>query len=202
CRHLHWRDDRQASRPRGRLTAHRLRHLRGEHGGGAPPPRRGGGGPPPRGGAAGPPPPPPRRGGAPRRRARPTGPRLLRRRGRGRGRFFWCRVGGAPRGGPPHAAQARGLHAAGPRLSRRHVLSDPITLDDVRAAQARLKGLVAATPCPYSETLSRLTGTRVFVKLENLQMTGSFKERGATNELLLLCDAVRRRGVVAARAGN
>jgi len=81
-------------------------------------------------------------------------------------------------------------------------LSDPITLDDVRAAQARLKGLVAATPCPYSETLSRLTGTRVFVKLENLQMTGSFKERGAANVLLLLSDAERRRGVVAASAGN
>ena len=81
-------------------------------------------------------------------------------------------------------------------------MSDPVTLDDVRAAQARLKGLIAATPCPYSETLSRLTGTRVFVKLENLQMTGSFKERGAANVLLLLSDAERRRGVVAASAGN
>jgi len=81
-------------------------------------------------------------------------------------------------------------------------LRDPVTLDDVRAAQARLKGLIAATPCPYSETLSRLTGTRVFVKLENLQMTGSFKERGAANVLLLLSDAERRRGVVAASAGN
>ena len=81
-------------------------------------------------------------------------------------------------------------------------MSDPVTLDDVRAAQARLKGLIAATPCPYSETLSRQTGTRVFVKLENLQMTGSFKERGAANVLLLLSDAERRRGVVAASAGN
>ena len=81
-------------------------------------------------------------------------------------------------------------------------MSDPVTLDDVRAAQARLKGLIAATPCPHSETLSRLTGTRVFVKLENLQMTGSFKERGAANVLLLLSDAERRRGVVAASAGN
>ena len=81
-------------------------------------------------------------------------------------------------------------------------MSDLVTLDDLRAAQARLKGLIAATPCPYSETLSRLTGTRVFVKLENLQMTGSFKERGAANVLLLLGDAERRRGVVAASAGN
>ena len=81
-------------------------------------------------------------------------------------------------------------------------MSDPVTLDDVRAAQARLKGLIAATPCPYSETLSRLTGSRVFVKLENLQMTGSFKERGAANVLLVLGEAERRRGVVAASAGN
>jgi len=81
-------------------------------------------------------------------------------------------------------------------------LSDPVTFDDVRAAQARLKGLVAVTPCPYSETLSQLTGSRVFVKLENLQMTGSFKERGAANVLLMLDDAERRRGVVTASAGN
>ena len=77
-----------------------------------------------------------------------------------------------------------------------------VTLDDVRAAQARLKGLIAVTPCPYSETLSVLTGSRVFVKLENLQMTGSFKERGAANVLLALSDGERRRGVVAASAGN
>ena len=81
-------------------------------------------------------------------------------------------------------------------------MSDPVTFDDVRAAQARLKGLVAVTPCPYSETLSQLTGSRVFVKLENLQMTGSFKERGAANVLLMLGDAERRRGVVTASAGN
>src|SRR3972149_6488982 len=56
--------------------------------------------------------------------------------------------------------------------------------------------------CAYSETLSRLTGRRCFVKLENLQMTGSFKERGAANKLLTLSDVERRRGVVAASAGN
>src|SRR5258705_2894933 len=73
---------------------------------------------------------------------------------------------------------------------------------DVRAARARLAGIIAETPCPYSETLSALTGSRVFVKLENLQMTGSFKERGAANVLLMLGDDERRRGVVAASAGN
>jgi threonine dehydratase len=76
------------------------------------------------------------------------------------------------------------------------------TLDDIRAARDRLAGLVALTPCPYSETLSVLTGARVFVKLENLQMTGSFKERGAANMLLQLSEGERRRGVVAASAGN
>jgi len=81
-------------------------------------------------------------------------------------------------------------------------LSQHVSIDDVRAAEARLKALIAVTPCPYSETLSVLTGARVFVKLENLQMTGSFKERGAANVLLSLGDAERRRGVVAASAGN
>ena len=76
------------------------------------------------------------------------------------------------------------------------------TLADIRAARARLGGAVAATPCAYSETLSALTGSRVFIKLENLQMTGSFKERGAANLLLQLSAAERRRGVVAASAGN
>jgi threonine dehydratase len=77
-----------------------------------------------------------------------------------------------------------------------------IDIGDVRAARKRLAGTVYETPCPYSETLSALTGARVFVKLENLQMTGSFKERGAANLLLQLSAEDRRRGVVAASAGN
>jgi threonine dehydratase len=77
-----------------------------------------------------------------------------------------------------------------------------VTPADIAAARARLSTAVAATPCAYSETLSVLTGSRVFVKLENLQMTGSFKERGAANLLLQLTAAERRRGVVAASAGN
>jgi threonine dehydratase len=80
----------------------------------------------------------------------------------------------------------------------------PGSLDiaDVEAARQRLKGAIYETPCPYSQTLSELTGTQCFVKLENLQMTGSFKERGAANLLLQLDDAERRRGVIAASAGN
>jgi threonine dehydratase len=77
-----------------------------------------------------------------------------------------------------------------------------IDVADVRAARARLAGTLSETPCPYSETLSALTGARVFVKLENLQMSGSFKERGAANLLLQLSPEERGRGVVAASAGN
>jgi threonine dehydratase len=77
-----------------------------------------------------------------------------------------------------------------------------IEVADIREAGKRLAGIVAETPCSYSETLSSLTGARVHVKLENLQMTGSFKERGAANLLLQLTPAERRRGVVTASAGN
>src|SRR5713226_10649797 len=77
-----------------------------------------------------------------------------------------------------------------------------MTPEDVQAARDRLHATIYVSPCPYSETLSALTGARVFVKLENLQMTGSFKERGAANLLLQLSPDERRRGVVAASAGN
>lgn len=77
-----------------------------------------------------------------------------------------------------------------------------MTIDDIREARARLAHVVRMTPCPSSEPLSLATGARVFLKLENLQMTGSFKERGAANLLMQLAPAERRRGVVAASAGN
>ena len=72
----------------------------------------------------------------------------------------------------------------------------------VREAASRIRGRVVATPCTGSRTLSEITGARVFVKLENLQFTGSFKDRGACNRLLALTDDERRRGVVAMSAGN
>ncbi|MBI4592903.1 MAG: threonine ammonia-lyase [Candidatus Rokubacteria bacterium] len=72
----------------------------------------------------------------------------------------------------------------------------------IEAARARIRGAVYETPCPYSQTLSELTGTRCYVKLENLQMTGSFKERGAANLLLQLEAGERGRGVEAPSAGN
>jgi threonine dehydratase len=80
--------------------------------------------------------------------------------------------------------------------------SEAVRVADVEAARARLAGVIYETPCAYSQSLSDLTGTRVFVKLENLQMTGSFKERGAANVLLQLSSEERRRGVVTASAGN
>lgn len=58
------------------------------------------------------------------------------------------------------------------------------------------------TPCPESIPLSEITGARIFCKLDNLQRTGSFKERGARNALLRLSPAQKKRGVIAASAGN
>lgn len=78
----------------------------------------------------------------------------------------------------------------------------PVTLSDIRAAQRRIAGGIIETPCPESIPLSEITGARIFCKLDNLQRTGSFKERGARNALLLLSPAQRKRGVIAASAGN
>jgi len=77
-----------------------------------------------------------------------------------------------------------------------------VTLDDIRAARERIRDVIYHSPCPYSLSLSRLCGCEVYCKLDNLQMTGSFKERGARNKLLLLPPEQRERGVVAASAGN
>lgn len=77
-----------------------------------------------------------------------------------------------------------------------------ISLDDVIAARHRIAGSVTVTPAAVSHTLSRITGAEVVVKFENLQYTGSFKERGALNRLLLLDDDERSRGVVSMSAGN
>jgi threonine dehydratase len=77
-----------------------------------------------------------------------------------------------------------------------------VTLKDIQAARKRIGRAVIRTQCLQSLTLSRICGCRTFFKFENLQMTGSFKERGALNKLLLLTDAERRAGVIAASAGN
>src|SRR5438445_11420331 len=77
-----------------------------------------------------------------------------------------------------------------------------VTLADIQAARRRIGDVIYHSPCPYSLSLSRLCGCEVYCKLEHLQMTGSFKERGARNKLMLLTDAEKRAGVVAASAGN
>ncbi len=81
-------------------------------------------------------------------------------------------------------------------------MADRPTIDDVRAAHERTKEHVHVTPLEHSSEFSRLLGNRIFHKLENLQVTGSFKVRGALNALLTLTDEQRARGVVAASAGN
>ena len=77
-----------------------------------------------------------------------------------------------------------------------------LTLADIRAAHERIRSGIYRSPCPPSIPLSDLTGAEIFCKLDLLQRTGSFKERGARNALLLLGEEQRRRGVVAASAGN
>ena len=77
-----------------------------------------------------------------------------------------------------------------------------LTIDDVRAAAARIEGAVVHTPTMHSITLSNITGAQVWLKFENLQFTAAYKERGALNALLLLPEEQRARGVIAASAGN
>ena len=77
-----------------------------------------------------------------------------------------------------------------------------ISLADVIAARERLRNAIYYSPCPHSQMLSALTGQQVYLKLENLQMTGSFKERGALNRIAMLTPEQAARGVVAASAGN
>jgi threonine dehydratase len=77
-----------------------------------------------------------------------------------------------------------------------------VTLKDVRAARERIRDALYLSPCARTETLSRVTRTEAFLKLDNLQMTGAYKERGALNKLLTLGAPERARGLIAASAGN
>ena len=77
-----------------------------------------------------------------------------------------------------------------------------ITIADVRAAAARIAGQVVRTPALRSDVISRVVGADVTLKLENLQATGAFKERGAANRLALLTAEERKAGVIAMSAGN
>jgi threonine dehydratase len=79
---------------------------------------------------------------------------------------------------------------------------ESVTLSNIQAARARMNEAIYLSPCQLSSDLSELTGLPLHLKLENLQRTGSFKERGALNKLLLLGEAERQRGVCTASAGN
>ena len=77
-----------------------------------------------------------------------------------------------------------------------------VTLRDIQDARERIRDHVVLTPCTPSETFGEMFGGHAWFTFENLQRTGSFKERGALNRMLLLSDDERRRGVIAASAGN
>src|SRR5437016_13622799 len=77
-----------------------------------------------------------------------------------------------------------------------------IQLADIQSALGRIRADIRVSPCTHSETFSGLTQNSIFLKLDNQQRTGAFKERGALNKLLTLSNDERARGVIAASAGN
>ena len=77
-----------------------------------------------------------------------------------------------------------------------------VNIQTIRAARERIDDVIYHSPCPYSLNLSRLCGCEIYCKLDHLQVTGSFKERGARNKLKLLSEQERRAGVIAVSAGN
>jgi threonine dehydratase len=77
-----------------------------------------------------------------------------------------------------------------------------IGLSDIQAALGRIRDSIRVSPCTRSEHFSNVTGNSIFLKLDNQQRTGAFKERGALNKLLMLSEQERARGVIAASAGN
>ena len=77
-----------------------------------------------------------------------------------------------------------------------------ISLADIQAAHSRIRDSIILTPAAYSEMLSRAADNTLYLKLENLQITGSFKERGALNRILTMTEDERGRGVITASAGN
>jgi len=77
-----------------------------------------------------------------------------------------------------------------------------VSLVEIERARERINGFIYCSPCAHSEEISLLTGQQVYLKLDNLQRTGAFKERGALNRILTLSEEERQRGLIAASAGN
>lgn len=78
----------------------------------------------------------------------------------------------------------------------------PVAFDDLEEARRVVKPFVRETPCTHSRLLSERVGAKVHLKMEHLQMTGSYKERGACYRMSLLTPDESRRGVIAFSAGN
>jgi len=77
-----------------------------------------------------------------------------------------------------------------------------VTLQGIQQARLRIQSRIYLSPAPHTEALSRMTGHPLYLKLDNLQRTGAFKERGALNKILTLSAEDKSRGVIAASAGN
>jgi threonine dehydratase len=101
-----------------------------------------------------------------------------------------------------NAARARQRRIVGTGVGDQLTRVMDVGLREIQAAAELLRGHVVDTPCLHSQTLSDLTGAQVWIKFENLQFTASFKERGALAKLATLSEAQRRKGVIAASAGN
>lgn len=81
-------------------------------------------------------------------------------------------------------------------------MMEQVTLEMVKQAQERLKGVAQKTGLSFTNSVSKLADCQVYLKLENLQRTGSFKLRGAYNKVASLSQEERDKGVIAASAGN
>lgn len=92
---------------------------------------------------------------------------------------------------------------SGRQMANLAAVSAPIvTLSDIQSALLRVRKSIHVSPCTRSETFSEITGNSIYLKLENRQRTGAYKERGALNKLLSLTAEERSQGVIAASAGN
>ncbi|NQS90159.1 pyridoxal-phosphate dependent enzyme, partial [Patescibacteria group bacterium] len=78
----------------------------------------------------------------------------------------------------------------------------PINLEDIKAASNRLKPYVRHTPLLRGDKLDKVINCEVYLKPECLQITGSFKLRGATNKMLTLTDEEKAKGIIASSSGN
>jgi threonine dehydratase len=87
-------------------------------------------------------------------------------------------------------------------MNENEKMTTAVSLIEIKNAQQRIRDFIYRSPCEKSEEISHLTGQQVYLKLDNLQRTGAFKERGALNRILTLSPAERSRGLIAASAGN